>query len=123
MRTISPPAELMTEVAGQLLAAAEKLGHRPEVVATTTGAEFGYGFVVPTDVFDEWFLNRGRHILLAPETVAALDEAFLGPQGPEVPFEEEFPVTEVPEDEVPEVPDEKPKRRSRGVAKTTEGEA
>lgn len=120
MRIISPPAELMAEVARELLATAEALGHRPEVVATTTGAEFGYGFVVPVDVFDEWFLNRGRHVLLAPETVAALDEAFLEPQGPEIPLEEEIPVTP---DEVPEVPETSPRRRSRGVAKTTDKEA
>lgn len=121
MRMISPPAELMTEVARQLLATAETLGHRPEVVATTTGAEFGYGFTVPDDVFDHWFLSRGEG---AAAPVAVVPEEFLEPLGPEVPLEEEIPVTVAEEaDEVPEVPEAAPRRRSRGVAKNTEEEA
>src|SRR5688572_9552792 len=55
MPTISPPAELLAEVATGLLASATELGHSPDVVATTSGALFGYGFVVPQDVFDHWF--------------------------------------------------------------------
>jgi hypothetical protein len=99
-------------------------------VATTTGAEFGYGFTVPDDLFDHWFLGRGE----TAGTLAAVEpepeaEVFLEPLGPEVPLEEELPVTsevpEVPElgaPEVPKVPEAAvPAKRKRGV-KAAEGE-
>ena len=60
MPLVSPPPELLTEVAQGLLASAAALGRNPDVVATTTGAIFGNGFVVPQDVFDHWFLGRGE---------------------------------------------------------------
>lgn len=123
MKLISPPAELMTVVAQQLLASAEALGLRPEVVATTTGAEFGYGFTVPAVVFDHWFLGRGEAAGIKVPAAEPEPEVFLEPQGPEVPLEEEFPAVEVTVDGAPEVPEDKPKRRSRGVAKTTDEEA
>lgn len=60
MPLVSPPPELLTEVAQGLLASAAALGHPVGVVATTSGALFGNGFVVPQDVFDHWFLSRGE---------------------------------------------------------------
>lgn len=99
MKLISPPGPLLTEVAGELLESAQALGLTPEVVETTTGAEFGYGFVVPDEVFDHWFLRRGEARTTAPSE-------------PEV-FPE--PVAEVVAE--PEVP----KKRSRGVKPVTEG--
>lgn len=110
MKLISPPGVLLTEVAGQLLESAQALGLAPEVVETTTGAEFGYGFTVPDDVFDHWFLRRGEAAGMTTETVP-------GPQGPVVPPEAEFP-----EQLTEPVAEEKPRVRKRGVKATTEGE-
>lgn len=100
MRLISPPGEHLTEVAGQLLESARLLGLQPGVVETTTGAEFGYGFTVPDDVFDHWFLRRG--------------EASGAAAAPVEEFSPEVVVPEVPEAEVP-------RKKTRGVKPVTEG--
>lgn len=127
MRLISPPPEQLATVARQLLASADLLGLAPETVATTTGAEFGYGFTVPDELFDHWFLRLGEPAVTA---TAMKPKVFSEPTGPVVPFEDEFPeapetvtpeVPEVSEAPVPEVP-EKPKRGKRGTAATTEEE-
>ena len=139
MRTVSPPGELLTEVAQGLLGAAERLGLPATVVATTTSAQFGYGCVVPDEVFDAWFLTRGeaggapvRTVELPTfpgvtedlEHLAALDPGGTPEESetPEVPEEPEVPETpEVPE--VPEVPEESaPKPRKRGTAKAATDE-
>lgn len=78
MKTISPPGKLLTEVAQGLLASAEALGHPADVVATTSGAEFGNGFTVPDDVFDHWFLGRGE--AKAPPTAPAEPEPEKSPE-------------------------------------------
>lgn len=123
MKMISPPPELMTEVAQQLLASAEQLGLPVTAVETTSSAEFGNGFMVPAAVFDHWFLRRGEAAgMKASDPAAPEPGVFPEPLGPQVPLVDEIPAAEVTGDEVPEVP-EPPKRRSRGVAKTTEGEA
>lgn len=75
MPVVSPPPELLTEVAQGLLASAAALGAPPEVVATTTGALFGNGFVVPQDVFDHWFLTRGEAKVEAPSGSEVAEEA------------------------------------------------
>jgi hypothetical protein len=100
MKLISPPGALLTEVAGQLLESAQALGLAPEVVETTTGAEFGYGFTVPDDVFDHWFLRRGEA---------------RNPQPPSEPVV--FPEPVAPVVAEPRVP----ARKSRGVKPVTEG--
>ena len=103
MKTISPPGELLAEVARELLGHAEKLGHQASVVETTTGAEFGYGFVVPDDVFEAWFTSRGEARAMAtaelPTESGGTEDLEL--QEPEATPE---PVAE------PEVPAAKPKR-------------
>jgi hypothetical protein len=54
MAIVSPPAALMTETAAGLLAAAEQLGLRPDVVETTGDTPLGLGFKVPDAVYELW---------------------------------------------------------------------
>jgi hypothetical protein len=77
MKTISPPGGLMTEVAQGLLASARALGHPAGVVATTSGAEFGYGFTVPDDVFDHWFLSRREPGTVDPKDLETVEAVVL----------------------------------------------
>jgi hypothetical protein len=100
MKTISPPGSLMTEVAGQLLVSAEALGYPADVVATTSGAEFGYGFTVPDDVFDHWFLSRREPGTVDPKDLETAEAVIL----------------------VEPEPKPEPKRKGRGVKAATTDE-
>lgn len=69
MPVVSPPPDKLTGVAQGLLASAAALGRSPDVVATTSGALFGNGFVVPQDVFDHWFAGLGEAKAEEPEAI------------------------------------------------------